>query len=63
MMPTCCLQSFARKGIEEHFRLAEPGDEHTCPTCGRVYQLLARAPGHFRWTEVVRPLQLEAEDA
>jgi len=38
-MKTCCAQSFAVKGIAEHFRRAAEGDTHTCPTCGQVWRL------------------------
>lgn len=52
-MPPCCLESFALKGIRERFRLAEPGDMHTCETCGRTYKLLVRAAEkRLIWTEV-----------
>jgi len=62
MMPTCCLSSFAWKGIEERFALAKPGETHTCPTCGRVYRLLLRGlERQYVWTEVVPPLKIEDE--
>jgi hypothetical protein len=38
-MNPCCIESFARKGVRENFRLAEENEGHTCETCGTVYRL------------------------
>lgn len=62
MMPQCCIESFAEKGVREHFRLAEPGERFTCPRCGRVYEMPFASTGwpssrRRFWTEVVPPSQ------
>jgi hypothetical protein len=57
-MDDCCLRSFVDKGIREHFRLGDPGEQHRCPTCGQVFEL-QRAPAgdtptyeHYEWKAV-----------
>jgi hypothetical protein len=64
-MPTCCLHSFANKGLREAFKPAAMGALHACETCGRHYrlQLVDKDEQYGVWREIVAPLTITEDDA
>lgn len=57
-MPLCCLRSFAWDGIRTGFKLAKPGDTHTCEDCGRVYVM----QGTWQLQDNVKSLDISEDD-
>jgi hypothetical protein len=39
MLPRCCIESLALKGLATFFELAVEGDEYECDRCGTVLVL------------------------
>jgi hypothetical protein len=58
-MDDCCVKSFVDWGFRTGFRTGDEGEQHTCKTCGQVFELKRNpkndTPTHkgYTWQPVV----------